>query len=148
MNNGLPTFIECTSSRHTVDSNSCPPDPELGTLTNWLASQMLVWVSSCISPSSTALVLHFCNSVAGDAGTIGTVGVCSASSLYCVNPELLFNLFIFLFSPIFGRYQAAFTDKVQAFFYLFRAYILKKASAKWLFYNWCWGLFSKRKLIF
>jgi hypothetical protein len=59
----------------------------------------------------------------------------------------MFNLFIFLFSPIFGRYQAAFTDKVQAFFYLFQAYT-KKNKRKMTFYNCCWRLFSKRKLIF
>ncbi len=39
---GVTTFSQCTSSCRTGDSNSCPPDLEIGTLTKWLAS---VWVS-------------------------------------------------------------------------------------------------------
>jgi hypothetical protein len=38
----LFTLVSAWSSRHTGDSNSCPPDLELGVLTKWLASRMLV----------------------------------------------------------------------------------------------------------
>jgi hypothetical protein len=41
----LSILVSAQSSRHTGDSNSCPPDLELGTLTKWLASRMLVGVS-------------------------------------------------------------------------------------------------------
>ncbi len=34
---------------HTGNSNSCPPDKELGALTKWLACRMLVWVSAGFS---------------------------------------------------------------------------------------------------
>ncbi len=41
----LSTLVSAPNSHHTGDSNSCPPDLELGALTKWLASRILVWVS-------------------------------------------------------------------------------------------------------
>ncbi len=42
----------CYVTKHRVKVHSCPPDKELGALTKWLASQMLVWVSAGFSTSS------------------------------------------------------------------------------------------------
>ncbi len=42
----LSTFSQCTELRCIGDSSSYPPDLELGALTKWLASRMLVWVSA------------------------------------------------------------------------------------------------------
>jgi hypothetical protein len=41
----LFTLFSIPSFRHTGDSNSCPPDLELGALTEWLARRMLIYVS-------------------------------------------------------------------------------------------------------
>ncbi len=49
----FPLLVRAPSSCHIWDSNSCPPDLELGALTKWLASRMLFWVSAgCYSCSS------------------------------------------------------------------------------------------------
>ncbi len=40
-----PLLVSAPSSHPIRDSNSCFPDLELGALTKWLASRMLVWVS-------------------------------------------------------------------------------------------------------
>ncbi len=42
----FPLWSVYYSSRHNhLNLNSCPPELELGALTKWLASRMLVWVS-------------------------------------------------------------------------------------------------------
>ncbi len=40
----LSILVNPPSTGHTGDSNSWPPDLELGAVTKWLASRMLVWV--------------------------------------------------------------------------------------------------------
>ncbi len=42
----FPLLVNAPSSRLIGDLNSRPSDLELGALTKWLASQMLVWVSA------------------------------------------------------------------------------------------------------
>ncbi len=41
----LSTLANAPSSHHTKDWNSCPPDLELRTLSKWLASQIIEWMS-------------------------------------------------------------------------------------------------------
>ncbi len=49
----FPLLVSSPSSRRIGDSNSCPPDPESGVLTKWLASRLLVWVSAGFSTVGT-----------------------------------------------------------------------------------------------
>jgi hypothetical protein len=42
----LATLISAPSSIQAGDTKSCPPDLELGAITQWLASRMLVCVSA------------------------------------------------------------------------------------------------------
>ncbi len=54
---GLSTFCQCTEFPPQGDSNSCPPDMELGALTKWLASRMLVWV---VSAGFSTILIYKC----------------------------------------------------------------------------------------
>ncbi len=78
-------LVNAPSSRRIGDSNSRPPDLELGALTKWLASRMLVWV---LAGFSTTFVFYPC---------FIQEGLSSESGLQEVNNEddrfkLLFNM--------------------------------------------------------